>query len=279
MKNSDSLVSIIIPTFNESENISECLSTLINQDYKNHEIIVIDDGSFDDTVSIVEKFPVKLIKQTHQGPARARNIAAKQALGKILVFVDADMTFSSNFITELTAPIITGQVRGAFSKNEYISNWDNTWSRCWNINQNRPGKKMIPDDYPNEGNDFRAILKDEFIKVGGFDDIGYTDTWSLYKKLGYRPIATSGAVYYHSNPASLKEVFIQSKWVAKRDYKLGAIGKLIALLRQSFPISILIGLFKSLKYKEPRFVIFKIVYDLGAFIGVLDLSTGGKLYK
>lgn len=279
MKNSDSLVSIIIPTFNESENISECLATLIDQDYKNHEIIVIDDGSSDDTVNIVEKFPVKIIRKSHQGPARARNMAAKQALGKILVFVDADMTFSNNFITELTAPIITGQVKGTFSKNEYISNWDNIWSRCWNFNQNRPGKNMIPDDYPNEGNDFRAILKDEFIRVGGFDDIGYTDTWSLYKKLGYRPIATSGAVYYHSNPASLEEVFIQSKWVAKRGYKFGLIGKLVALIRQSFPISVFVGLYKSFKYRQPQFVLFKIIYDLGGFIGILELSIRGKLYK
>lgn len=277
--NKDTKVSIIIPTYNEKANIRDCIVTLLEQSYEDIEIIVVDDGSTDNTVSIIKEFPVKLITQKHQGPAIARNKAAKQANGKILVFIDADMTFSKDFIQDLTAPIREGKVNGTFSKEEYISNWGNVWSRCWNYNQNWPKQKMIPDDYPDEGKDFRAILKSEFLKVGGFDNIGYTDTWTLSEKLGYAPITAKGAVYYHANPSHLYEVFIQSKWSAKRDYKFGLIGKLIALLRSSLPISIFIGFIKSIKYKEPLFLIFKIVYELGAFVGIVEMIFLGKLSK
>lgn len=272
-------VSVIIPTFNEQENIDSCLKTLFDQGFKQIEIIVVDDGSSDGTVSIVQKYPVKLIQQKHQGPGIARNKASKEANGEILVFIDADMTFSKNFIEDLTAPIREGKVMGTFSKEEYISNWESVWSRCWNYNQDWPKQKMIPDDYPDEGKDFRAILRSEFLRVGGFDNIGYTDTWSLSEKLGYPPIAAKRAVYYHANPSHLKEVFIQSKWSAKRNYKFGLLGKLIAIVRSSLPVSIVIGVIKSIKYKEPLFPIFKVIYDFGAFIGIGEMIFLGKLSK
>lgn len=272
-------VSIIIPAFNEQENIDDCLKTLLDQSYLQIEIIVVDDGSTDKTVSIVQKYPVKLIQQKHQGPGIARNKASKESLGEILVFIDADMTFSKDFIKDLTAPIREGQVLGTFSKEEYISNWENIWSRCWNYNQDWPKRKMIPDDYPDEGKDFRAILKSEFLKVGGFDNTGYTDTWTLSEKLGYAPKSAKGAVYYHANPSHLKEVFIQSKWSAKRSYKFGLVGKLIALLRSSLPVSIINGFIKAIKYKEPMFPTFKVIYDLGAFIGIGEMIFLRKLSK
>ncbi len=273
------LVSIVIPSFNEEKNITECLKTLLDQTYPDIEIIVVDDGSTDRTKQIVSSFPVKLIEQSHQGPAKARNLGVKKSTGEIIVFMDSDMSFSREFIDELTRPIRVGVHKGTFSKEEYISNWENTWARCWNINQNWPKQKMIPDDYPDEGIDFRAILKSEFERVEGFNDTGYTDTWTLSEKLGYKPHSVKGAKYFHSNPDNLLEVFIQSKWVSKRDYKFGPFGKLIALFRVSLPVSTLIGIYKSFKYKEYEFLVFKIIYDLGAFLGILEMSLLGKKSK
>lgn len=272
-------VSVLIPTYNEEKNISNCLETMLDQDYPKLEIIVVDDGSTDKTKEFVKKFPVKLIEQNHQGPARARNKAAKEASGDILVFMDADMTFSRNFITDLVFSINAGKAKGTFSKEEYISNWENIWARCWNFNHNLPKKKMIPEDYPDEGQDFRAILKQEFLKVDGFSDTGYTDTWSLSEKLGYGPYSVRGAVYFHANPDNLREVFIQSKWVAKRNYKFGLMGELFALLRASLPYSLLIGSYKAIIYREGRFLIFKTVYDIGTFVGILEMIILGKLSK
>lgn len=275
----DKLVSIVIPAYNEQKNIEACLETILNQSYNNYEVIVVDDGSTDKTIEIVQKYPVKLIKQSHQGPAKARNLGAKEAKGEILVFMDSDMTFEKNFIRELVTPIINGLFKGTFSKEEYISNWENAWARCWNYNQGWPKQKMIPDDYPNEGQDFRAILKSEFNRVLGFDNVGYTDTWSLSSKLGYKPHAVKGAKYYHSNPDTLQEVFAQSKWSAKRKYKFGLLGIIVALIRNSLPISLLKAFFQAIKYQEFRFIIFKIVYDFAAFVGIIEMVFKRRLIK
>ncbi len=273
------LVSVIIPMYNEEKNISACLKSLQDQSYKNLEIITIDDGSTDTTAEIVKEFPVKLLYQNHGGPGRARNLAVRDAKGKILVFADSDMTFDKNFVEELVRPIIEGKYRGTFSKEELVRNWDNVWSRCWNYNQNWPEKRMIPADYPDEGKDFRAILKEDFLRVGGFDDTGYTDTWTLSEKLGYKPHSVSGAKYYHVNPDNLGEVYRQARWSAKRAYKLGLLGVLIALTRMLPPVSLVVGLFKSVRFREPMFLPFKLVYDLGTFSGVSEKIFRGNLSK
>lgn len=278
------LVSIIIPTYNEERNVGDCLKTLESQSYQPLEILVVDDGSSDGTLGVVRSLQFsgqrfQLLRQRHLGPAKARNFASGKAKGEILVFMDADMSFSKNFIKDLVSPILDGKYKGTFSKNEYVKNWDNVWARCWSINLGLVGKRMIPEDYPDEGQDFRAILRSEFLKVGGFSDVGYTDTWSLAQKLGYKPHTVRGAEYYHNNPDSLKEVYIQARWVSKRKYKFGAFGVLITLVRSSLPLSLINGVTKSLKNNEVSFLVFKVVYDLGQFLGILEMIFKGKLSK
>ena len=107
-------VSVIIPTYNEEKDILNCLKSLYKQSVKNLEIIVVDDGSIDQTVELVQKEKVKLLKQSHLGTAQARNFGAANAHGEILVFVDADMTFDHKFIEKLIEPIQKLKVIGTF---------------------------------------------------------------------------------------------------------------------------------------------------------------------
>jgi len=268
-------VSVIIPTFNEQDSILECLSSLEDQSLKDFEVIVVDDGSTDKTLEILRKYKALNYKlsyfvQKHLGPGAARNFAAKKTEGKILVFVDADMTFAKDFLKKLISPIEEGRVKGTFSKEEYVSNWDNVWARCWNINEGWEEKRRHPKNYPNKQKVFRAILKEEFEKVDGFDPGGYNDDWSLYRKLKYKAVSSDGAIFYHKNPSSLKEVFEHAKWVGKRPYKLGIIGKLYTLWISLFPFSTIFGFYKYLIKGEIAFVIFKIVYDFGIFYGIIE---------
>lgn len=268
-------VSVIIPTFNEQDSILECLSSLEDQFLKDFEVIVVDDGSTDKTLEILRKYKALNYKlsyfvQKHLGPGAARNFAAKKTEGKILVFVDADMTFAKDFLKKLISPIEEGRVKGTFSKEEYVSNWDNVWARCWNINEGWEEKRRHPKNYPNKQKVFRAILKEEFEKVHGFDPGGYNDDWSLYRKLKYKAVSSDGAIFYHKNPSSLKEVFEHAKWVGKRPYKLGIIGKLYTLWISLFPFSTIFGFYKYLIKGEIAFVIFKIVYDFGIFYGIIE---------
>jgi len=271
-------VSVVIPVYNEADVIAECLKSLSEQRYGDFEIILVDDGSTDNTLSECQMSNVKcqIFKQKHKGAGAARNFGARHAKGEILVFVDADMTFEPDFIEKLVNPIIKGKTKGTFSKEEYVENWDNIWARCWNINQGWPDEKRHPKDYPDEDKVFRAILKSEFDKTGGFIPGGYTDDYSLYEKLGYKSEAAPEAKYYHKNPESLPAVFRQAIWVGKRPYKLGYLGYLVALVRTSFPISLAVGLAKSIVNLQPTFVLFKAVYDFGVFWGILSYVVYGK---
>jgi glycosyltransferase involved in cell wall biosynthesis len=210
------------------------------------------------------------LEQSHNGPAIARNLGARQAKGEILVFVDADMTFHEDFLKKLISPILVGKAIGTFSKEEYVSNWNNVWARCWNYNQNLKGKKRLPNNYPNTQKVFRAINKAVFLKSEGFEKGGYTDDYSLADKLGFGAKVAYGAKFYHKNPDTLREVFNQSRWVAKRKYKFGILGFFYALFRVSLPISGIIGIYKSIKYKTAAFFVFKIVYNTGATFGIID---------
>jgi glycosyltransferase involved in cell wall biosynthesis len=276
-------ISIIIPTYNEEKVILNCLKSLEHQSTKNLEIIVVDDGSSDNTLDILKSFKTKnfsykFLIQPHHGPALARNLGAKNAQGKILVFVDSDMTFDKNFVKNLTKPIIAGKSKGTFSKDEYVANWENVWARCWNFNENLPSKNRLQDNYPGKQKVFRAILKSEFDRAGGFAKGGYTDDYTLSTKLGYEADMAPNATVYHNNPQSPKEVFIQAKWASKRAYKLGLFG---ALGSSAFRLLLTpaTAIYKALKYKCPEFVVFKIIYNLGLVMGVFEYNFLGKSSK
>ncbi len=277
------MISVIIPTYNEEDVLKSCLESLGSQTFTNFEIIIVDDGSSDNTPNLLTNASksglIKYYSQDHKGAGAARNLGAGHAKGEILVFVDADMTFDNDFLKKLAAPIIRGGVKGTWSREEYVSNWENVWARCWNINEGWENKKRHPKNYPDTQPVFRAISKSEFDRVGGYNPGGYADDWSLYTKLGYKAINAPGAIFYHKNPSSLLEVYKHAKWVGKRPYKFGSLGYIVALLRSSLPISILIGIYKALVNFNLQFIFFKIVYDFGIFIGILEyvfLKKGSK---
>jgi len=271
------IISCIIAVYNEEKYILRCLTSLNKQklDFNDQlEIIVVDDGSNDSSRQKVKSFGnIKLLSQNHLGAGAARNAGVKYARGEIYIFVDADMEFEQDFVKNLISPIQLGQAKGTYSKEEYVANWQNPIARCWNWNENLPEKKRIPTNAI--GTDFRAILAEEFSKVKGYEPGGYTDTWSLYEKLGYKPKPVAHAKYYHYNPDSLMEAFKHAKWVGKRKYKLGPIGSVAALIRVSLPVSLIQGFYKAIKYHEVMFVPFKVVWDAGLSWGIIKYSLSG----
>ncbi|TRX72099.1 glycosyltransferase family 2 protein [Carboxylicivirga sp. M1479] len=95
------LVSVIIPVYNAELYVGDCLKSLISQTYNNLEIIVVDDGSTDDSLRIIESIDdkrIKVIKVNHKGAEAARNIAFKQSTGEFIQFLDADDLLSSQKI-------------------------------------------------------------------------------------------------------------------------------------------------------------------------------------
>lgn len=112
-----SLVSIILPTFNRASFLPEAFASLNKQLYREWELIIVDDGSTDDTQNVLRdlissySFNVQVIKQSNAGPAVARNTGIKKATGQFIAFFDSDDTWSEDHL--ITAVNI-------FDKHEYI---------------------------------------------------------------------------------------------------------------------------------------------------------------
>lgn len=91
-------VSVIIPNYNYNSYVGQAIESVLAQTYPAHEIIVVDDGSWDDSRMTISKYPVTLIAQSNQGVAAARNNGARQATGDYLIFLDADDEIEPRFI-------------------------------------------------------------------------------------------------------------------------------------------------------------------------------------
>lgn len=104
MKNNP-LVSVIVPVYNVEEYIEECLDSIINQTYQQIEILVIEDGSTDESPQKIQKYlsdnRIVFIEQKNKGLSGARNTGMAKATGKYILFVDSDDYIDVNLLSEL----------------------------------------------------------------------------------------------------------------------------------------------------------------------------------
>lgn len=96
-------VSILIPCYNSEKFIAETLESCKRQTYKNWEVIVVDDGSKDQSFEIAKRYEsdcIKVYRQVNSGACRARNLAFEKSIGEYIVYLDADDIISPNFIAK-----------------------------------------------------------------------------------------------------------------------------------------------------------------------------------
>ena len=267
-------VSVIIPTHNEQLHIEECVESLLSQTLSpdDYELIVVDDGSKDRTPQILKNYTirypgrVKLFHQQHGGPALARNLGAGKALGKIFAFLDGDMYFAPDFLEKLISPIEAGETIGSFTLDEFVANAANIWARSWCVCYYLPVGRRVPENLTErESNVFRAIRKEDFWSVGGFDSAGYHDDRSVSQKLGKTAQRVDGATCYHYNPGSVGEVFASAIWVGKSEDQPRTLKE---WLRRSPPGSLKRGIARAMEEREPFYVVFDQVYSFGIILGM-----------
>lgn len=108
--NSQELVSIIVPVYNTESYLEKCLNSILNQTYKNIEVIIIDDGSTDNSYKILQEFQNKdkriiLLQQDNSGQGVARNKGIEVSKGKYIFFVDSDDKVTENMVEEMVLEI------------------------------------------------------------------------------------------------------------------------------------------------------------------------------
>lgn len=104
------MISIIIPIYNVSQYLNECIQSVVNQSYKDFECVLIDDGSSDGCEMICDQWAqkdsrIKVIHQSNQGVSKARNRGIAEAQGEYIIFIDSDDWIDPNYLNELFQPI------------------------------------------------------------------------------------------------------------------------------------------------------------------------------
>ena len=135
-------VSVIVPCYNDEKYIPDCLDSLLSQTFANWEAICVNDGSADESLSILEKYAkcdprIKVINQKNQGVCFARNNAIKIARGKYIFPLDADDKIAATALSELYKTITTTDYAlvytdGIFFQEE-CGKWDMLKPTKWNM--------------------------------------------------------------------------------------------------------------------------------------------------
>ncbi|PKK90582.1 MAG: hypothetical protein CVV64_09500 [Candidatus Wallbacteria bacterium HGW-Wallbacteria-1] len=274
-------ISIIIPVYNEERCIHRCLECILSQTRRDFEIIVIDDGSTDRTRETVAEFKgVKLLSQNHKGPAAARNMAVEQARGSILVFNDADMFMDSRYLEKLVAPVEDGSAPGTFPKEEYVDNKGNFWADMWSIDSDLPIGRRVSPDHPETSGVYRAMRREDFLAIGGYDDIGVGEDFTISRKMNALAHNAPGAIIYHENPGTLGETIRDARWYGRGWYmKKGISGKLRGLLRHLPPFSLVFGMAKAIGTGCPLYFPYKIIHGLAVAAGIVENMFSGSYSK
>jgi len=102
--------SVIIPAYNVEKYIKKCVDSVLNQTYKNYEIIIVNDGSTDKTFEIIKtnytQHNIKIINQANGGLSCARNVGVQNSCGKYLIFLDSDDWWEDDLLENLKKKIV-----------------------------------------------------------------------------------------------------------------------------------------------------------------------------
>lgn len=159
-------VTVILPAHNEELYIKESLSSLINQDYpkSKYEIIVVDNNSTDATVDIAKDLDIRVIHEPNGPVGKVRNTGAKQAKGKLLLFLDSDCIAPKNWISYASNSISSDSklvLGGGYELRENPKALEKYW-----LLDGEEGASLPKDLLGG----CIAISKAAFSQVGGFDE-------------------------------------------------------------------------------------------------------------
>lgn len=219
LRNDRILVSVIIPVYNAEQYLCKCIDSVVNQSYKNLEIILVDDGSKDNSAKICKKYAnidkrIIFITQNNQGVSNARNNGLKLATGDYITFIDSDDNVELNFIESMintipdySADLIVSTFKDVFeNKTSKINNFNG--SLTYNIKEDFyrlrkyfyvPWAKLYKREIITRNSiKFPANFTDAEDQVFNFEFLRYVRNYYLVNNAAYN--------YYHRKTMSLSKL-------------------------------------------------------------------------
>jgi len=223
MEDEKPLVSIIIPSFNSALYIEEAILSAINQTYSNKEIIVIDDGSTDDTIELLKKYnnQITIISQENKGVAKARNTGIEHSKGVYIANLDADDKWYLDRLDKMIPFMRDNNFSLVTSNFVYVDEFrkriSNHASFSGNYKAPIPAKQY--DHLLKEATAFTFFIasKELIDEVGGYDEMlgGEAEDYDLWLRL-----LKTGAVWgYYEEPLAeymLRRGALSKKYSKKR---------------------------------------------------------------
>lgn len=203
-------VSVVVCSYNGGKTLRGCLESLMRLDYPDYEVIVVDDGSTDQTSEIVSDFPmVEYHYQENQGLSVARNVGGELASGEIVAYTDDDCISDEHWLRYLVQAMQDQQVEAIGGPN--ITPDSDGWiAKCVAASPGNPSHVMLNDTHAEHipGCNM-AFRRDTLLGIGGFDPqfrVAGDDVdicWRMLDaglSIGYAP----GAMVWHHRRASIQ---------------------------------------------------------------------------
>jgi cellulose synthase/poly-beta-1,6-N-acetylglucosamine synthase-like glycosyltransferase len=200
-------ISVIVPARNAADTIASCLESLLAQTVPrdDYEVIVVDDGSTDETRRVVEQFDVILVVQSHKGPAAARNRGVNASRGEALLFTDADCEPAPTWIAEMVEPFETREIVGV--KGVYATRQRGVVPRFVQCEYEERYQLMARREYIDFIDTYSAgYRRATFLWEKGFDtryptaSVEDQELSFRLAKEGYKMVFNPEAVVYHQHP-------------------------------------------------------------------------------
>lgn len=133
------------------------------------EVIVVDDGSTDDTAARAGKYPVRILRKSNGGPASARNLGVREAHGDVILFIDSDCVPQPTWLKSMTEPFGNGEISGV--KGIYTTRQKSLVARFVQLEFEERYMMLAGNSCIDFVDSYSAAFrKDDFLSVGGFDE-------------------------------------------------------------------------------------------------------------